>query len=213
VIKAVIFDFDGVIVESAELKKNAYELIFKEYTDDCRETLDYFITNSGFSRFIIFRYFFENTLKKEYTDSIGEILSKRYSGIVLQEVINAPFVDGAEEFLKKNHTRFLTFIATGTPHKEILYIAEQRGIDSYFDGIFGSPELKQKIINTILKEYGLKNDEVVFVGDAESDLTAALDTGVHFVARITEYNEEMLKECKYKIPNISGLERIIADFG
>ena len=38
-IKAVIFDVDGVIIESAEIKTKAFEILFADYPDKLSEII------------------------------------------------------------------------------------------------------------------------------------------------------------------------------
>ena len=56
-------------------------------------------------------------------------------------------------------------------------------MDSFFHAVFGSPKVKGLLLNELMGSYGLKNNEVVFVGDSVTDWQAAKSTGIQFIWR------------------------------
>ena len=207
-IKAVIFDFDGVLVESAEIKTEAFGQLFSSFPDKVHEIVEYHKKNMGISRYVKFRYFHENILGKELSHDEEMELGEKFSQIVLEKVLKAPFVEGALDFLDKYHKKIPLFIASGTPDDELQYIVDKRYISSYFKEIHGTPLKKPEIIMDILSRYSLSTPEVVFVGDAESDLKASRETGVRFIARISPGNDDLM-DCSLKIKDLYNLWKII----
>ena len=98
-IKLIFLDFDGVIVESVEIKTEAFRTLFQNYPH-ADDIYNYHLKNNAISRFLKFTYIYETILGKEYNEEIGEKLSKQYSEIVFRGVVECPMVAGAEEFLK-----------------------------------------------------------------------------------------------------------------
>ena len=210
-IKAIIFDFDGVLVESAHVKTEAFRKLFSRWPDKADEGVAFHLKNMGVSRYIKFKYFYENIIRERYSDEIGFKLGSEFSGIVLDEIKIAPFVRGAKTFLENCHSKYSFYIASGTPDVELLEIVSSKRIDRYFDGIFGSSLTKAEITNNILGNDSLKNNLVVFVGDAVSDKKAAEETGVHFVLRVTEGNRDLRSTCRYEISDLTELEERVKD--
>ena len=207
-IKAVIFDFDGVLVESAEIKTEAFGQLFSTYPDKVHEIVEYHKRNMGISRYVKFRYFYENILGKKLSHDEEIELGEKFSQIVLEKILKAPFVGGALDFLDKYHKKIPLFIASGTPDNELQYIVEERGISRYFKEIHGTPRKKPEIVLDILSRYSLNAPEVVFVGDAESDLKASRETSVRFIARISPGNDALL-DCPQKIKDLYALGKMI----
>lgn len=207
-IKAIIFDVDGVIIESAEIKTRAFEVLFADYPDKVGEIVEYHKRNAGISRYIKFRYFYEKILGQELSPRKEAELGERFSQIVWEQVLNAPLVPGAMEFLSRNKDRYHLFIASGTPEEELRNIIASRQLTRFFQEIRGTPGEKTEIINDILGKYSFKQKEAVFVGDAESDRVAAERVGVPFIARISPGNNE-LEDCRWKINDLTGLDNIL----
>ena len=207
-IKAVIFDLDGVIIESAEIKTRAFELLFADYPDKVGELVDYHKRNAGFSRFVKFRYFYEELLGRELTSEKEAELGERFSRIVLEQVLQAPLVPGAVDFLSRNKDRYLLFVASGTPDEELRCIMDYRQLSGFFREIHGTPREKHEIIESILDRYPFTKKEVAFVGDAESDLAAAEKVGVSFIARVTP-GDNQLRDCRWQVNDLTALDTIL----
>ncbi len=210
-IKAIIFDFDGVLLESTHVKTTAFRELFSRWPDKADEGVAFHLKNMGISRYIKFRYFYENIISQRYSEEIGLKLGSEFSGIVLEKIKATPFVNGTEAFLENCHTEYSFYIASGTPDEELLEIVSFKMIDRYFDGIFGSSLTKTEIIDNILGTNSLKNNMVVFVGDAVSDKKAAEETGVHFVLRVTQENHYLRSTCRYEISDLTELKERIKD--
>ncbi len=205
-IKAVIFDMDGVILESADIKTAAFRTLFEhDFPGQTEEIVKYHLQNMGVSRFVKFRHIHESILKRPFSEEDERNTGKRYSQLVLDRVLVAPFVPGALEFLEANHRKYLLFIASGTPDSELSLIVDKRGIAKYFQGIHGSPATKAELVRRVLEETKFEPSEAVFVGDADTDQRAAHECGVHFVARIGT-GDEAVKHAKYRMGDLRELE-------
>jgi len=188
-IKAIIFDFDGVIAESVEVKTDAFAELYSAYGKDIiKKVIKYHQENGGVSRFEKIKYYhkeFLNIILKE--NDIYE-LAHVFSELVKDRVIDAPYVSGVMDFIKHKFGEYKLFISTGTPTDEIRYILMKRGIDSYFLDVFGSPDIKSKHIKKIIFKHGLNPNEIIFFGDSDTDLQAAEEVGTNFVLVKNDFN-------------------------
>lgn len=102
------------------------------------------------------------------------------------------------------------FIASGTPEEELQSIISHRRIGHLFREVHGSTKQKHEIIQDIFDRYSITRGEVVFVGDAESDQIASEKTGVNFIARVTAENSKRIKDCPWRIRDLTELDNILA---
>lgn len=181
--RAVIFDFDGVILESANIKTEAFLALFADHPEHCEAIRGYHVRNVGISRFRKFEWIYSELLKTPLGEEESSRLGDAFSEIVLEEILKCSFVPGARELLEDLRSQSRLFVASGTPQGELEHIIEQRGLASYFTEVWGTPALKPDILNSILSRHEIPKDEVVFIGDGESDYSAAKQTGVPFIGR------------------------------
>lgn len=172
---AVFFDFDGVILDSVDVKTQAFAAMFRKYGPEVEKAvIKYHLENGGVSRFKKFEHYYRYILGKTVSTSQLNHLGNKFTRIALDGVLSAPFIDGAIEtliLLKKN--KVPAFVVSGTPHDEIKLIVKKRKLNSYFQEVHGSPRKKQEILEDIAKRHGLNLPDCLFIGDAKTDYEAA----------------------------------------
>ncbi|MDP3395052.1 MAG: HAD hydrolase-like protein [Methanoregula sp.] len=200
----IIFDFDGVILESVSVKTEAFRQLFSFSPEHVDEIVLYHLDNGGMSRFEKFRHIFKNILHQEISRKRFDDLSQQFSDLVEDKVANAPFVVGALEFLQTQHATYSLYIVSATPEDELRRIVHSRNISQYFQGVFGSPVKKIDHIQRILTDNKLLSLDVIFVGDAINDEEAAKTAGVRFIGRENPGAQKRFND-------IQGIEYIIED--
>lgn len=184
-IKSIIFDFDGVLVESVDVKTEAFAAIGKPFGENAADKLiDYHIKNGGISRHDKFRYLYRDILKKPLVSEELEKLGDHFASLVVDKVVAAPYVEGAREFLERFHEQLELFLISGTPEEELREILDQRHMSGYFKQVAGSPKPKPETTIEFIEASGSALDETVFVGDALTDYRAARIAGIDFVGRV-----------------------------
>lgn len=211
-IKAVIFDFDGVLVESVDIKTNAFAKLFESEGDSIvKQVVDYHLDNAGVSRFEKFKYIYKEILKRELTKEVFNCLCDRFSQIVIDDVVNAPYAKGAPGFLKAHFSEYSYFVVSATPQKEMEDIAVRRNIKHFFKKIYGSPTSKNDAVRMVLLEENIESSNALYIGDALSDYEAASANGVKFIARINKNESLFLGKNCLKVKDLADLEKLIKE--
>ena len=185
-LEAIVFDFDGVILESAAIKGAAFEELFADATEHLESIRAHHLANLGVSRFEKFDWIYENLFQSPLSASKRQELGHKYSELVFAESSSCPFVPGALELVERLSGRVPLFIASATPQAELEIIVRKRGLERFFAGVFGSPPAKGLTLAEIVGNEGFEADAVLMIGDGMSDLDAAREAGCLFVARIDE---------------------------
>ena len=204
-IETIILDFDGVILESVSVKTEAFRTLFSFVPEYVDEIVQFHIDNGGMSRFEKFRYIYHTILNEDLPDDKFETLSRRFSDLVEEAVVQAQFVDGALDFLDSMSKRYRLYIVSATPQEELERIVKQKGISRYFSGVFGSPAKKIDHIIRILTENNLSPEDVLYVGDAINDWEAARKSGIRFIGRIKPGDPN-------RFENLPFIENTISNF-
>lgn len=186
-IRAIVYDFDGVICDSVNVKTAAFAEMYEPYGEEVvAGVVAYHLANGGISRFEKFKYYSKNLLGKNISEEEVFELAKQFSDLVKQKVIQSAYLNGAYSFLKDHAKSHMQFICTGTPETEIIEILNARNISAFFTSIYGSPKTKDRILSIIMKDYQLKKSDILFIGDAITDYKAAITTGVSFLGILNE---------------------------
>jgi phosphoglycolate phosphatase-like HAD superfamily hydrolase len=205
---AIVFDFDGVIVDSTALKLEAFVTLYRPYGEAVVEAVkDYQLAHGGISRIPKLRYFEEELLGRPATEERLAELAARYNAMVEEAVVAAPAIAGAEAFLRRHAGRLPMFVASGTPEEELVRIVERRGLAEYFMEVRGAPAIKEAIVAELLPAHGLTADRTVFVGDATTDYHAAAHHGMPFVGVVAEGGVDLFPPGTTVIRDLRDLEQ------
>ncbi len=206
--QAVIFDFDGVLVESGDIKTRAFADLYQSYGETvASKVVRYHSLNGGLSRYQKFRYFQQHFLEMPpLTQDEEQELDRRFSKLVVEAVITSEPVPGANELIHKVSTRIPLFIASGTPEIELNIIVTRRGLGPYFTEVRGSPKSKQTLIAEILSTHSLTPTRVLMIGDALIDYQSAQTNNVAFLGRVRTGDKNPFPE---QVNTVSDLNTLL----
>ncbi len=194
-IDAVVFDCDGVLLETIPAKLQAYMDWLPAEHEAHREAFrEHNLKSFGTSRSLQLRYFYEELLGQQVTDSFLNTEVLRFSSICEPLCKISPWAEGAREFVQTcRNAGALTFVLSGTPQEELEVMLSQRDAMELFELVMGFPETKTGGLLRIVGEWGLLRQRILFVGDAEKDASAAAEVGVHFAYRPSEADRPITK--------------------
>ena len=188
--KVILWDFDGVLMDSMPVRDKGFELVLKQYPEaQLKELMIYHRRNGGLSRYVKFRYFFEQIRKEAITDEKVLALAAEFSVLMRQELTNAQLlINDSMAFVKKSYTHWKMHIVSGSDGQELNYLCEALGVAQYFQSIHGSPTPKKELVRNLLENYNPQ--DCILIGDAINDYDAAVANGIAFCG----YNNTSLRD-------------------
>jgi phosphoglycolate phosphatase-like HAD superfamily hydrolase len=179
----LIFDFDGVIADSVNVKTKAFAEIYKPYGEKVvAQVVSHHLGNGGVSRYEKFEYYHNKFLGKKVSDRDIANLSDYFSSLVVQKVVDSAEIPGALLFLNYYcKGRKKCAINSATPQIEIQEIIRKRGIQDFFSIVLGSPSTKLENLTMLEDLYEFNLSKALFFGDSESDMNAANSAKINFV--------------------------------
>ena len=144
----IFWDFDGVIKESSAIKSLAFVEMFSKYGNEVLEkVMEHHQLNGGISREVKIPLYFSKFVGFSLTSQETEDRCLEYSKMVVQKVIDAPWVAGVLDYLKFNSYQQRFVLITGTPYLEIIKILTALDIIDCFQKVYGSPTTKKKALS------------------------------------------------------------------
>jgi len=207
--RAVVLDFDGVVLQSDRIKTWAFGALFADHPHIVDDVVALHERLGGISRYRKFEMIYEQFLDLPLSAERSRELGEAYSALVLDEVLRCPMVDGAQEFLEGNPADRPLYVASGSPHEELNFTVRERGLAHHFTGCFGFPHEKPGVIGEVLRIHDVDPLDLVFVGDAWSDFEAARVTGVRFVGVVRSDAVSPFPAGVVVRPNLVGLNLVL----
>ncbi len=181
--KAIVFDCDGVVLNSNVVKTEAYFRTAKNLgaTDAQAQALvDYHVELGGISRYHKFDYYLKNILKQPVTDSAIQALLDEFARELEVGLMQCDLAKGLFA-LREALPNSRWSILSGGDQNELHELFAKRKIAHMFDaGIFGSPDDKDTVLARE-KANGNLLLPALFIGDSKYDYEAANRAGLDFV--------------------------------
>jgi phosphoglycolate phosphatase-like HAD superfamily hydrolase len=207
-IRALILDFDGVILESNGLKTQAFAAVFARFPEHAAAMMEYHHSHVSESRFAKFAHLAHARLGLPPGDRLVDELAAAFSADMLERMQSCPMVQGASEFLTRARRAVPIYLASVTPQQELETILERRGFAEWFVRVYGCPPWTKRgaVIDIVSAAGGPQG--IVFVGDSAGDQRAALAAGVEFVARDSGLPFDDPQPTAF--PDLARMERALA---
>ena len=181
-IKTILWDFDGVILDSMTVRDFGFREIFKNFDEDKVEDLiAYHRKNGGLSRYVKIRYFYEEILSKTITEDEVNQYAEKFSVIMKEKLIDPKnLIQDSVTFIKENYQKYEFHIVSGSDQEELRFLCKSLGIADFFLTIHGSPTPKTQLVANVLKENEYQLSETILIGDSINDYEAAVANNIGF---------------------------------
>ena len=214
--KSIIFDCDGVILNSNQVKTNAFRQVFEKYNINAvNEFIKYHRSNGGVSRYIKIEKFLKNILPKYYEnrnfnkDELNMLLQS-YSNQCKESLLKCEVTKDLS-ILRKITGNIPWLIISGGDQFELREIFYKKGLNIFFNGgIFGSPEKKTEIIKREIAN-GIIQFPALMLGDSKLDHIAAKSNNIDFLfvykwTDFKSYNDYCIHNSIKAIESVSDIK-------
>lgn len=187
--KTIVFDCDGVVLDSNVLKTEAYFRTAKNLgaTDSQAQALvDYHVRLGGISRYHKFDYYIREILQQPVTPMAIQALLDEFGRELEVGLLACKMAEGLLE-LREATRNANWMILSGGDQQELRTLFARRNLSSgsslahLFDGgIYGSPDNKDVVLARE-KASGSLQYPALFLGDSKYDYEAATRAGMDFI--------------------------------
>lgn len=179
----IVFDCDGTLLKSNELKTQALQYSLSHYPEKAvKNFINYHKTHGGISRFTKFQYFFEEIMRiDDYHDEYEDAL-RVFSSDSMQKLRSAPLMPGVLKLLSALGAAGLPLlVASGAEQEDLRFTLKELQIEKFFQYIGGSPDSKTQIVKKFMLKMPFTKIRGLFFGDALSDYEAAINLNFKFI--------------------------------
>ncbi len=215
-IKVIVFDFDGTIIDSNQLKYDAFFDIFprddiwqgivRDLLGEHRERTRGFIVDK-----ILRTYEDKTFVSLPDFEEKANVYVKKYGEAVEQGAMQCDYIDGARKAIEVLSVDYPLYINSTTQFDSLIRIVKERSLKSFFKGIYGAPESKSSNLTSIFSLEGVLAQEVLVVGDGYSDLESAKEHGCEFVGVFNKFNKFFSADLVL-IKDLDGLSDVLIRF-
>lgn len=208
--KCLVFDCDGVLLNSNNVKTQAFYDVAKVYGHNPADELrKYHVQNGGISRYAKFKYFFTEILARNINQIELNDLLDNFAKVVKKGLLTCEISSGLQG-LRESVPDSKWLIVTGGDQTELREVFEERGLAKFFDGgIFGSPDSKDVILEREIINNNISYP-AIFFGDSKYDYQVSQEARLDFifVSQWTEVKDWRMWTEDNAIPVINSLDEI-----
>ncbi|MEN3322354.1 HAD-IA family hydrolase [Mariniflexile soesokkakense] len=217
-LKAVIFDMDGVIIESEPLHHYAYYNMFKDVHVEVSDAL--YESFTGKSTINVCKEVCDIFKLKETPEYLVSLKRKHFE-FVFNNSPDFDLIEGVLNFIKDLHDNGVTLVlGSSATMPSIERIFNRFDLNAYFIAKLSGADLKQSkphpeiFINSV-KASGFKTNECMVIEDSTNGIEAAKGAGVfcigydNFHSKNQDYSKADLVIKKFEEINFDKLKQLL----
>ena len=204
-IKAVLFDMDGTLIDTGEIGFEVFEEYLKEKNIEYTKEDVKSIANKGFIE--VLKKLLTNN-GKEYDESMKKELITEYNKRI-QKAKTLPY---AIDLLEAIHNKVIMILATFSLTHQMNLIFKNNDLTKYFDIIrcADTKDYKEKkeMIKDIIKEANLKPEECILIEDSHYGIKSGQHNGI-FTIGVKHYFDDI--EADIVVEDLEAAKMIILE--
>lgn len=214
-LRTIVFDFDGVLVDSNALKYEAFFHLFPGTAPVRRAIRGVLERGREQTRHAILEAILGAlpdgpAAGPSDTRRRVEEYAERYNEIVEAGVARCPEVPGArdavEHLCREGRALYVNSTTPGEPLRRLL---RARDLSPFFTGVYGGEQGKESALREVLRREEAAARDVLVVGDGETDREAAARVGCLFVGVRNAFNRWSEREASHTMSDLRGLRPVL----
>ncbi|NJN05257.1 MAG: HAD-IA family hydrolase [Rhodobacteraceae bacterium] len=207
---AIIFDMDGVIVNSEPLHERAFHRVFAEIGYAGNHGVD-FPAYYGSSDVHVWRDFIARHQPPHTLDELLGRKERHFAGFIAAE---EPIFEGLPELLERCAARWPIGLASGSRHATINSVLALRGLRRHFRAIVSSEDVARgkpapDIFLRTAELLGIAPAECVVIEDSAAGVTAGRAAGMSVIAITNSLPAEKLAHATHVVSDYSAIEKLL----
>ena len=174
--RVIVFDFDGTLVDSNRLKRDAFDHVFADRPECIQALPDTLERLKNESRYEIIKSLVESVDGLTPDQRRTEAYSARLDEQILERARQSP----AGVLLPRWQCHATLYACSLTPTEPLKRILLNTGWLSYFASVEGHPVKKADMLRRTILRHRVRGDEALMVGDGDGDEAAAREAGTAF---------------------------------
>ncbi|MBI4151898.1 HAD family hydrolase [Candidatus Woesearchaeota archaeon] len=212
-IRAVGFDFDGTLIMSEEEKAKAMAAIFSEQLGIKRGVKMVYarLAKRALNRDEKVTRLFQELLHRTPTPEEHRKIKHQFGKIYQLRMRTCPLFHCSNLIKELRSQVHFLFLLSLEDKKEVTAVAKHCGVARYFDEILGGPASKVDNLRHILKKHHLSPKQVLYIGDAHSDVIASKNVKVKVILLGRKHLYERLKqdlEADFKFSSLCEIPKL-----
>ncbi len=216
-LKAIIFDFDGVIADTEPLHLKAFQLTLREKGIELSDE-DYFENYLAYDDKTLFKELLKDRNYGHNEAQISDFMNRKSEHFENVLKGNILVLEGVPEFISEVSGKYPLAIGSGAIRSEIIYILESGGLREHFEIIVSADEVinckpdpevfieaLRRLNNLDSVSEEISPQECLVIEDSTSGIKAAHSAGMKCLAITNSYAAEKLSEAELIKQSLKGI--------
>lgn len=207
---AIIFDMDGVIVDSEPWHERAFREVFDEMGYGETHAMD-FPRYYGRSDRALWLDFIEKHRPNRSLEELTEWKQRRFLEIIRRE---QPIFAGLPELLEKLSSRYRLAVASGSFHPVIDEILAMKNLRRFFPVVVSVQDVPRgkpapDVFLRAAQSLGVEPQRCCVIEDAAAGVEAALAAGMKVIGITNSLSADKLAHATHVVQNYLEIERLL----